>query len=199
MTFRDLKRKLSLYQQETPRQNYKLFERLKGKSFWIRNSSKHKQEAIRTNGDCCFNHIIGLPDKNNEEKPFYDYERIIFDFLIANKNIWIKKSTGLGITEFMLRYMIWLCIKDNKLTGTQMCIVIGPRIDLAITLIERMKMLFVDKGHLTFNDKETVIEIKGVKIEAFPSHHLDAMRGLTNVSFILLGEADFSSRPATRR
>jgi len=99
----------------------------------------------------------------------------------------------------MLRYMIWLCIKDNKLTGTQMCIVIGPRIDLAITLIERMKMLFVDKGHLTFNDKETVIEIKGVKIEAFPSHHLDAMRGLTNVSFILLGEADFSSRPATRR
>lgn len=139
--------------------------------------------------------LIKIMRKNH----FYDYERIIFDFLIANKNIWIKKSTGLGITEFMLRYMIWLCIKDNKLTGTQMCIVIGPRIDLAITLIERMKMLFLDKGHLTFNDKETVIEIKGVKIEAFPSHHLDAMRGLTNVSFILLGEADFSSRPATRR
>jgi hypothetical protein len=36
-----------------------------------------------------------------------------------------------------------------------------------------------------------VIELNGVKIEAFPSHHLDAMRGLTNVSFILLDEADF--------
>jgi hypothetical protein len=30
-----------------------------------------------------------------------------------------------------------------------------------------------------------------VKIEAFPSHHLDAMRGLPNISFILLDEADF--------
>jgi hypothetical protein len=28
-------------------------------------------------------------------------------------------------------------------------------------------------------------------MEAFPSHHLDAMRGLPNVSFILLDEADF--------
>ena len=28
-------------------------------------------------------------------------------------------------------------------------------------------------------------------IEAYPSHHLDAMRGLPNVSFIFLDEADF--------
>jgi hypothetical protein len=44
---------------------------------------------------------------------------------------------------------------------------------------------------ITFNTKETVIELNGIKIEAFPSHHLDAMRGLPNVSFILLDEADF--------
>jgi hypothetical protein len=44
---------------------------------------------------------------------------------------------------------------------------------------------------LTFDTKETVIELNNVKIEAFPSHHLDAMRGLQNVSFILLDEADF--------
>jgi hypothetical protein len=31
--------------------------------------------------------------------------------------------------------------------------------------------------HITFDTKETVIELNGVKIEAFPSHHLDAMRG----------------------
>ena len=43
----------------------------------------------------------------------------------------------------------------------------------------------------TFDTKETVIELYNVKIEAFPSHHLDAMRGLPNVSFILLDEADF--------
>jgi late competence protein required for DNA uptake (superfamily II DNA/RNA helicase) len=76
-----------------------------------------------------------------------------------------------------------------------MCIVTGPRIELAIALIDRMKALFSrDKKTLipvTFDTKETVIELNNVKIEAFPSHHLDAMRGLQNVSFILLDEADF--------
>ena len=142
MTLRDLKRKVSLYQQEAHQQKYKLFEKSEDKPFWIWNSRSNRQEDIRTDGDCCFNHIIGLPKKNNEEKPFYDYERMIFDFLVDHKHIWIKKATGLGITEFMLRYMAWLCLKDNKLKGTQMCIVTGPRIDLAITLIDRMKMLF---------------------------------------------------------
>jgi hypothetical protein len=70
----------------------------------------------------------------------------------------------------------------------------GPRIDLAIALIDRMKKLFArSKGIAAtpFDTKETVIELNGVKIEAFPSHHLDAMRGLPNVSFILPDEADF--------
>jgi hypothetical protein len=66
----------------------------------------------------------------------------------------------------------------------------GPRIDLAIDLIDRMKRLFYDKG-LVFDNKETVVELNGVKIEAFPYHHLDAMRGLQDVSFILLDEPDF--------
>ncbi|MFL6321507.1 MAG: hypothetical protein ACJ72Q_13655, partial [Nitrososphaeraceae archaeon] len=108
-----------------------------------------------------------------------------------NKHLWIKKATGLGIFEFMLRFMAWLCLKDNELSNSQMCIVTGPRIDLAIALIERMKQLFAGSSKVTFDTKETVIELNGVKIEAFPSHHLDAMRGLPNVSFILLDEADF--------
>jgi late competence protein required for DNA uptake (superfamily II DNA/RNA helicase) len=94
----------------------------------------------------------------------------------------------------MLRFMAWLCLKDNALSGSQMYIVTGPRIDLAIALIDRIKKLFAStnsKGLTVFDTKETVIELNGVKIEAFPSHHLDAMRGLPNVSSILLDEADF--------
>jgi late competence protein required for DNA uptake (superfamily II DNA/RNA helicase) len=112
-----------------------------------------------------------------------------------HKHLWIKKATGLGVSEFMLRFMIWLCLKDNALSGSQMCIVTGPRIELAIARIERMKHLFALSPLWTkftiLNTKETVIELNNVKIEAFPSHHLDAMRGLSNVSFILLDEADF--------
>jgi hypothetical protein len=31
-----------------------------------------------------------------------------------NKHLWIKKATGLGISEFMLRFMAWLCLRDNS-------------------------------------------------------------------------------------
>ena len=33
--------------------------------------------------------------------------------------------------------------------------------------------------------KKQLFELNRVKIEAFPSHHLDTMRGLSNVSFVL--------------
>jgi hypothetical protein len=203
VTFKDLRKRVTL---ETTQQQSKLTEKLHNKPFWIWNINKHKQEDIKTNGDCCFNHVIGLPKKDGNDKALYDYEEMIFNSLIAsssetqngnanssNKHIWIKKATGLGISELMLRFMAWLCLKDNALSGSQMCIVTGPRIDLAIALIDRMKKLFANSRGIAaaFDTKETVIELNGVKIEAFPSHHLDAMRGLPNVSFILLDEADF--------
>jgi hypothetical protein len=79
-----------------------------------------------------------------------------------------------------------------------MCIVTGPRIDLAITLIDRLKGLFTKasfaQNHAQttgFDTKETVIELNGVHIEAYPSHQIDAMRGLKDVSFFYLGESDF--------
>jgi hypothetical protein len=113
----------------------------------------------------------------------------------------MKKATGLGITEFMLRYMAWLCLKDDSLKGSQMCIVTGPRIGMAVGLIARLKSLFTDNvlqpplvgavAPIMFDTKENVIVLNGVHIEAYPSHHLDAMRGIPNVSFILLDEADF--------
>ena len=188
MTFKDLQK---LVQSHINSENLQQFKRLQNKPFWIWDQHQHRQEDIRTKGDCCFNHILFLPKKNGIVKPIYDYQKTIFDSLQSCKHIWIKKATGLGITEFMLRYMAWLCLRDNTLSGSQMCIVTGPRIDLAIMLIDRMKGLFTEKGLLKFDTKETVIELNGVKIEAFPSHHIDAMRGLTNVKFILLDESDF--------
>jgi Terminase RNaseH-like domain len=193
IVFKDLHKLVSNSRQENTRKE--LFQRLRNKPFWFWNIEEHRKADVLTNGDCCFNHIIGLPQKDGNDKPLYDYEQIIFDALAAqksSKHLWIKKATGLGVSEFMLRFMAWLCLEDNSLSGSQMCIVTGPRIDLAIALIDRMKKLFSNsKGLAVFDTTETVIELNNVKIEAFPSHHLDAMRGLPNVSFILLDEADF--------
>ena len=106
MTFKELRKRVTL---ETSHQQSRLLERLQSKPFWIWNIEEHKQENIRTNGDCCFNHIIALPQKDGIDKPLYDYEKIIFDCLLpqisivnGNKHLWIKKATGLGVTELML-------------------------------------------------------------------------------------------------
>ena len=138
-----------------------------------------------------FNNAIGLPQKEGRTYPLFDYEQMLFDTLQSNKHVWIKKATGLGVTEFMLRYMAWLCFSMKNISPSQMCIVTGPRIELAITLIDRMKGLFIENIFNKFDTKETVIELNGVHIEAYPSHHLDAMRGLKDVSFIYLDESDF--------
>ena len=45
--------------------------------------------------------------------------------------------------------------------GSQMCIVTGPNIDIAIKLIKTFEGIFSNtKLGLTFNDKETVLRIK---------------------------------------
>src|SRR5919198_3728917 len=82
MTFKDLKKRVTL-ETTTLQQQPRLFERLHNKPFWIWNTGEHKQEDIRTMGDCCFNHIIGLPQKDAVDKPLYDYERLIFDALVT--------------------------------------------------------------------------------------------------------------------
>jgi hypothetical protein len=178
--------------QQKDKRKQQFFEQFKSKPFWIWDREQHKLVYAKTKGQCCFNHTIGLPKKRGQPKPIFDYEHKIFDMLQEHKHVWIKKATGLGITEFMLRYMAWLCLRDDALKGKQMTIVTGPRIDLAIGLIDRIKGLFsILLPSLSFETKETVVELNGCKIEAYPSYHIDAMRGLPNISFILLDEADF--------
>jgi hypothetical protein len=203
LTFKDLRKKVSSNQEI--QQRNKLFCRVRSKPFWIWDLEEHKHEDIQTKGDCCFNHIIGLPTKDGLEKPIFDYQKILYDTLLIpdnhntpshdfkHKHLWVKKATGLGVTEFFLRLMTWLCLKDDTYRNSQMCIVTGPNQDIAIKLIKRMKSLF-EPHNINFANKETVLELNGCTIEAFPSNHLDAYRALDNPKFILLDEADFFRR-----
>ena len=107
-----------------------------------------------------------------------------------DKHLWVKKATGLGVTEFMLRMIAWLCTSTDDYRDSQMCIVTGPNIDLATKLIKRLKAIFELKLGIYFKDKETVLNLKGCMIEAYPSNHLDSFRSLTNPKFIFPDEAD---------
>ena len=73
----------------------------------------------------------------------------------------------------MLRMMAWLCTKDGHFVNAQICIVTGPNQDMAIKLIKRLKGIFESNLGLVFEDKETVLELNGCRIEAYPpSNHL---------------------------
>jgi hypothetical protein len=171
MTFKDLKKRVVSETAEQQKQS-RLFERLQNKPFWVWDIAEHKLEDIKANGNCCFNHVIGLPTKEGVEKAIFDYEKILYYALLLNqvskhndfkhKHLWVKKATGLGVTEFFLRLMAWLCLRNDDYKNSQMCVVTGPNIDIAIKLIKRMKAFFESKFGITFDTKETVLELNAV-------------------------------------
>ena len=141
--------------------------------------------------------MVGLPLKDGKEFPLFEYEKLLYDSILTNegsfkdKHLFLLKATGLGATEFFLRIMAWLCTSENHFRNCQMCIVTGLNIDMAIKLIRRLKNIFERKLGLLFQDKETVLNLNGCRIEASPSNHIDSFSALDNPKFILLDEADF--------
>lgn len=171
---------------------------LKHTEFYIWHQKQHRSAYYGTGGKCCFNDIIGLPRKNGKPMPIFDYERDVFNALMMtdgtakDKHLWVKKSTGLGISELILRWMLWLAVKDTRYSGTDMVVISGPRQDLATQLIARTKALIPEQYRAKlFDTKESILEINGVRISSYPSHHLDSVRGLPNVSVIFSDESDF--------
>ena len=72
-----------------------------------------------------FNEIIGLPVKNGKEYPIFDYELDVIDKIENHRNIWIKKASGIGATELILRYLTWKILVNNDLEYKSIFISIG--------------------------------------------------------------------------
>ncbi len=168
-------------------------------SRWLAVQTANEPEALTKLIERChnvdfltFNKIIGLPRKNGVEHQIYDYEHHIEKLLLKDniKYLMIKKSVGLGITECVLRIILFCCMRNNTWKGRQVIILVGPSISLAIKLIKRLKML-LEPFEIYFTPKETVLNINSVEIECFPSHQLDSFRSLTAPAFIYVSEADF--------
>jgi hypothetical protein len=167
-------------------------KQFQGCKFWIWDKDEHREEYDRTKGKCCYNHIIGLPRKHGKPFRLFDYQKRVLDALESNRLIVVFKARASGITELMLRYMGWLCLKDSALAGTNMIVISAPAEELSISFIRRLKAHH--EPHLEFDTKEKVCILNQVRIEAFPSHNLRRLRGLTDVSFVLAEESDFWNR-----
>ena len=62
--------------------------------FWISDKDKHQKEFQETNGNCCFNHQIGLPTHKVTEKemPLFGYEMDIIDHIERYKDYILVKG-----------------------------------------------------------------------------------------------------------
>jgi len=154
--------------------------------FWCKGSVE-----ISDGSNCCFNHWIGLPRKQGKRLPLFDYEESLEDTLKDHKLIWILKSTGLGISEFFLRWMSFKALTDQSIVGSRMLIIVGPNESLAKILIERIKRLFDERPGYIIRSTDYQVEFPFVTIQSTPSNHFDASRSYEDLSVFYGDEACF--------
>jgi hypothetical protein len=163
-----------------------------GKTLWIWGKETHRREFIKSNGNCCFNHIIGLPVKNDKEYSIFDYQKLIFDALEENQNIWIKKSRGIGVTTFLIRYLTWKILSSSELDNKTIFIISGTREEFANYVKEKMQQLFENKFPLLkLESKYTELWLKNTWIKVMPTKNIKDLRGYTDVSYLFIDEADY--------
>lgn len=159
---------------------------------------EHLTEYDRTNGRCCFNHFIGMPEKNGKIFPFFEYQKIVWeDFEKSLKGessqrlFAVLKATGLGFTEFIIRVMAWLAVSSNRFRGKRFAIIAGIRMIIAEGIIDRFVGLFHRFPFLGIRSAKAKTLINGVIVEAYPAVNLDAMRSFHDLAFVFVDEADF--------
>jgi hypothetical protein len=139
-----------------------------------------------------FNEIIGLPVKKGIEHPIYDYELDVIDKIENHRNIWIKKASGIGMTELILRYLTWKILVNSDLEYKSIFIVSGTFVHHANELKVRMQNLFRNRFLLLeLDSKFTDLWIKNTNIKIFPSRNVKDLRGYTDVAFLFIDEADY--------
>lgn len=176
------------------------FRDFKGMPFWRFDLTKdeHRDLYLQTWGRCCFNHFIGLPEKNGKRLPMFPYEQELFeDFMDSWNGISkyrfhaVLKATGLGITEFTIRLMAWLAACFDEFKGKRFGIIAGIRETIVLEILRRFVNLFERFPFLGIRITKRVVEVNGVMIEGYPAENALSLRSYANFAFILVDEADF--------
>jgi hypothetical protein len=164
---------------------------------------EHKKIYQQTRSRCCFNHFIGLPEKDGKRFPLFDYQKEVFDdFMKSLKNeplddgnvyrfFAILKATGLGFTEIIIRLMSWLATSSNQFQGKRFGIIAGIRMEIVDEIMSRLVGLFGRFPFLGIKRARNKVNINGVQIEGYPAGNALSLRSYANFAFILVDEADF--------
>lgn len=159
-------------------------------------------DALSVLEDCCFWHYVfypnGGPERDNLFHPVYKYELELLEALrddpikgYKNKHLCVYKATGLGISEFMLLWILWKCYTDEFFFGKEAIIITGPNVDLAQDLIRRCKRFLYDKGMEYVDHGVYQLEVNGGVIKCYPSNNIASARGKPKVSCFFGDESAF--------
>jgi hypothetical protein len=142
--------------------------------------------------------MIGMPKKNDEVHPLYDYELEFKDIIESNQHVWTKKARGIGATTFLTRYLGWLAVSSNRLKDKAIFIIAGTREEFANVIKKKIEKLFdIKYKHLIRDSKYTECYINDVWFKVFPTKNLDDVRGYTDVAYLFIDEGD-SFKPLER-
>jgi hypothetical protein len=173
-------------------QNADVFGDFYNKPFWIWNRRAHLKLAKETGEHCCFNHIIGLPVKNGQEFPIFDFQKQIYDFLEEYQNIWIKKARSIGVTTFLIRYLVWKVLYSDELDGKSIFIISGTREEFANYVKKKMEDLFLQRyPNVQLESKYTELWIKKTWIKVMPTRNIKGVRGYMDAAYLFIDEADY--------
>jgi hypothetical protein len=197
-------------ERKTRRKSSNFFELVKDIPFWHWiPQHEHEQLYRRFSGYCCFNHIVGLPEKPaGVEHPIYEWQKEVYDAIyqdvsydpIKNKltvkkqdsrYFMILKSRSVGGTSLLSRLLIWDISRNSELKDTDAIVITGNRLEMSIDIIRRLKRLIANTGVELKPTRETLLEFHDTRISALPSKALASLRGYENVSWIIADEADY--------
>ena len=87
MTLQNLGKLLDFYDEKLgSTKNAEKFELLKELPFYCQWPNHYQSTAIRKLSSffCCFNHAVGLPNKDGNSYPLFDYEILLFNALFRH-------------------------------------------------------------------------------------------------------------------
>lgn len=173
---------------------------------WDNNLEYHRLMYRYTKGNCCFGHVVGMPEnpKTGVVQPFFPYQQelllALFNDAYANpgnakqrrKHVLVKKAPGAGFTELCIYLMCYLPVAyPHVFYDSQMAVVTGINQMIATRIMKRMKFLLYQKLGIVVDSNENTLDINGCIIECYPAIKPNSYRGLDNPTLILYDEADF--------
>jgi len=167
-------------------------------SFWIWDSYLHRVQYEKTNGCCCFNHLLSLPSKDGIQYPLFGFQANIFDIVEQNQNVWIKKARGIGLTTFILRYLAWKILSSSELDYKSIYLVSGSP-DKSNEKVDRMlKKLFEKRFPLIrLESKFTDLWLKKTWIKVLEPRNIMDFESY-DTAYLFIDEADFLEHRAQK-